>query len=417
MFSRLALSLFLLPLASPAADPPAPAPLTIDQLVAQALDANPEAAFYKTRIAIARSERRDAGRQQNPQLNTQLGTWSVKGIGDGPMWQAAVSQTFEWPGRLNLRKALADGQIEIAELGLNGFRNALAARVRSEAVSLTIAQQQATAAASASDRIGNVVQVLIQRDPSGPAPLLESRILEAAMITLSREAALASRKVAESSVELNLLRGARPDAPLTISPASPDLPAVPDIPSLLAAAENNNFDLRMRLLELRQQGFAVSLARNERGPAVTVQPYVNSQRAGDQRETIAGLSVTVPLPLWNNGKAKVAAEDSRLQQARVSMEVALRDVEKQVVSSRNSYAALATELSRWHPDSLAKFRDAAEQGDRHYQLGAIPVATYIELQKSYLEALTALLDTRAEALAALLDLELLSGLSLVPASK
>ena len=130
MFSRLALCLFLLPLSAPAADPPAPAPLTIDQLVTQALDANPEAAFYKTRIAIARSERRDAGRQQNPQLNTQLGTWSVKGIGDGPMWQAAVSQTFEWPGRLNLRKALADGQIEIAELGLNGFRNALAAKVR-----------------------------------------------------------------------------------------------------------------------------------------------------------------------------------------------------------------------------------------------------------------------------------------------
>jgi cobalt-zinc-cadmium efflux system outer membrane protein len=88
-----------------------------------------------------------------------------------------------------------------------------------------------------------------------------------------------------------------------------------------------------------------------------------------------------------------------------------------IVIALSAYAALATELSRWHPDSLAKFRNAAEQGDRHYQLGAIPVATYIELQKSYLEALSALLETRAEALAALLDLELLSGLSLVPASK
>jgi hypothetical protein len=44
MFARLALFLCLLPLTTPAADPPAPAPLTIEQLVAQALDANPEAA-------------------------------------------------------------------------------------------------------------------------------------------------------------------------------------------------------------------------------------------------------------------------------------------------------------------------------------------------------------------------------------
>ena len=50
--------------------------------------------------------------------------------------------------------------------------------------------------------------------------------------------------------------------------------------------------------------------------------------------------------------------------------------------------------------------------DRHYRLGAVPIATYIELQKQYLEAVAALLDTRREALEAGQELQRLTGLTL-----
>ncbi|MEQ2008935.1 MAG: hypothetical protein ABMA26_19310, partial [Limisphaerales bacterium] len=49
---------------------------------------------------------------------------------------------------------------------------------------------------------------------------------------------------------------------------------------------------------------------------------------------------------------------------------------------------------------------------RHYRLGAVPLATYIEMQKQYLEALEALLDTRRSALEASEQLHLLTGRSL-----
>ena len=55
---------------------------------------------------------------------------------------------------------------------------------------------------------------------------------------------------------------------------------------------------------------------------------------------------------------------------------------------------------------------AAALADRHYRLGAVPIATYVELQKQYLEAVEALLDTRTEALEAGHQLELLTGVSL-----
>jgi len=42
----------------------------------------------------------------------------------------------------------------------------------------------------------------------------------------------------------------------------------------------------------------------------------------------------------------------------------------------------------------------------------VPIATYVELQKQYLEAVEALLDTKTEALEAGQGLELLTGVSL-----
>ena len=67
-------------------------------------------------------------------------------------------------------------------------------------------------------------------------------------------------------------------------------------------------------------------------------------------------------------------------------------------------------MAKWRPESVAEFRKAAELADRHYRLGAVPIATYVELQKQYLEAVEALLDTRREALEAAQQLQLLTGL-------
>ena len=93
-----------------------------------------------------------------------------------------------------------------------------------------------------------------------------------------------------------------------------------------------------------------------------------------------------------------------------------RDVQRKVVEAALTYDARLREMENWRPDSVQHFREAAELADRHYRLGAVPVSTYVELQKQYLEAVEALLDTKREALEAGQNLELLTGLRLPLAS-
>jgi cobalt-zinc-cadmium efflux system outer membrane protein len=124
--------------------------------------------------------------------------------------------------------------------------------------------------------------------------------------------------------------------------------------------------------------------------------------------------LSVPLPVTGRAGAAVDAASARRRQAEAAAAVARREVDREVVTTAAAFAAKLAESRRWSADAVQKFREAAELADRHYRTGAVPVATYVELQNSYLDAVEALLDTQAEALAAGLKLQQLTGLEFNP---
>ncbi len=396
--------------------PNTPAPLALEALVAEVLEKNPELAFYRAEIAAAKGEQRNATVLANPELATTIGAKRAKDaagnvLGEGMAWSVALQQPFEWPGRLALRKAIASRQVALAELGLDNFRNALAARTRTLAFGVFVAQQQADAAVEVSERLQALAEVVVQRDPAGVTPRLEQRIVEAGAIVAQKRAADAVVAARGVLIELNQLRGQPLASPLRIADTPLKFAVPPDPEALLAAARTNNFELRQRVAELEQQGFKVDLAKNERYPAVTVGPFISGERAGDRERTV-GLGVSFPLPLWNRNAGNIEVAQARRDQAQTSLNVAQREIERKVSETYLTYAARLHEMSRIRPDAAQDFRETADLADRHYRLGAVPLTTYIEMQKQYLEALEALLQTKQGALEASEQLHLLTGRSL-----
>jgi cobalt-zinc-cadmium efflux system outer membrane protein len=170
--------------------------------------------------------------------------------------------------------------------------------------------------------------------------------------------------------------------------------------------------LRVRAVELAQQGFRVDLARNERYPSISVGPTYSEENAGNDRERILGLGASLPLPLWNRNKGSIEAAVARQAQAEVSFHVTEREIQRRVIEAALTYETKLREMAKWRPDSVQHFKEAAEVADRHYRLGAVPISTYVELQQQYLDAVEGLLDTKREALEAAAQLELLTGLEL-----
>lgn len=392
--------------------------VSLSTLVSEITANNPERQFYQEEIAAAKAGVRLSSRLSDPELSFDLGQERLKNsagvkIDDGAVWSVSVMQTFEWPGRLSLRKAIANRQVELAELGVARFENALTARARTLAFGLYAANAKAAAIREVSDRFSALKGTFLARDPAGITPLLETRVIEASELALQRRATEAELAVQAALIELNQLRGAAVDAPLRVAAPALSFASLPATTDLLAAAREKNFDYRMRLVELEQQGFAVSLARNERYPGIKVGPFLSRDNVGES-ETIVGLGLSVPMPVTGRAGAAVEVANARRRQAEVAALVALRELDREVITSAQAFATKLTESRRWAPDSVQKFREAADLADRHYRTGAVPIATYVELQNSYLDAVEALLDTQSETLAAGLKVKQLTGIELNP---
>jgi len=388
--------------------------VTLDALVTEALEKNPELKFYEAEITAAKAGRKTAGLLGNPELSGGVGHKTVRGgglSGEGVAWSVSVVQPFEWPGRIGLRKAIANHDIELAALGYDRFKLALAGRVRTLGYGLFAAQEKSVAASEVAERFKALREILVQREPAGLTPLLETRVIEATELNAQRKASEALLFTQAALLELNQLRGVAPDSGLSVSQTQLAFRPPEDKSALMTLARTNNFELRVRAVELAQQGFRVDLAKNERYPTISVGPSISEERAGD-RERIIGVGVSLPLPLWNRNKGNIESAVARQMQAEVSLSVTEREIQRKVVEAALTYETKLREMARWRPDSVQHFKEAAEVADRHYRLGAVPISTYVELQKQYLDAVEGLLDTKKEALEAAAQLQLLTGLPL-----
>ena len=391
-----------------------PGSTSLEAIVADIAANNPELKFYEAEIDAAKAGRRSAGALADPELSVEAGRKRVRdplgGIaGEGTAWSVSVTHTFEWPGRLGLRKAIANRQIDLAELGLARFRAALASRARLLTYALQVAEEKAAATKEVAARYQVLRETFLARDPAGITPQLETRVIEAQELALKRRATEAELAAKAALIELNQLRGAPVQTAIQTGGTQITFSQPPPLDQVLVTAREKNFEFRMKRIELEQQGLEVSLARNERYPAVSVSPFYSQEKAGE-RESVIGVGVSVPLPLTTRTRGNVEVSEAKRRQAETAMLIAQRGMEREVITTFQKFEASLSAIAQWQPEAAQKFREAAELADRHYRLGAVPLATYVELQGAYLGAVEAILDTKRDALEAGQQLQLLSGL-------
>ncbi|QXQ08577.1 TolC family protein [Sphingosinicellaceae bacterium] len=397
------------------------AAVSIDQLVDDIIANNAERQFYERELSAARVGRRAAGRLVDPELIVEFGEKTTSGattgsdgsgggrtLGPGPAYQVSIVQPLEFNGRIALRRAIAERQIDLATLGYQQYTATLAARARTLAYTLFTATTKADGASAVAARIEAVAAVTVQRDIAGPSPLIGARILEAGALTARRQAETAIADYNAALYELNQLRGTPFASRIRLITPPIALPPLPSQAVLLERAHTGNFEIRSLQAELDQQGLKTSLARRSRVGSVNVGPYYRQETAGTT-DRFAGIHVTVPLPLWNRQAGDVAVEEGRVAQAESALFSQIRTVERSLFDQAAIYRARTASLARLPAESATRFREMADLAERSYRLGAVSASIYLDAQRQYLDATTAIVDTRREALAAGLQVDLLTG--------
>lgn len=385
---------------------------TPDELVAQALANNAELKSYEQSVFAAKGERTQAGFFKNPEVAVEVGGREVRDSenvlqGNGTTFTVSVTQTLEFPGKGTLRKAIANKNIEIARLGLEQFRYALAGKVRLLALEYLAASADSVVAEQVGRGSAELAGML-KGKAQGARQTLELRLINGSLLSLQEAVRTAEVRRETARAELVALLGWPQSQPIAIR-AELEPPARRfDTSQLVFASQQNNPLLRIRQAEVDRAARQVTAIRLEIAPDLAIGPFFSRDVAGDT-ETNLGGSISATIPVWDWNVGNIASAKARSEQAQAMRVQAEREAESAVVRTVRIYEITTRQLSRMPRDARSDLREASSLADQQYRSGAIGVQLYLDTQREYLSAAQIWNGAVLDAWRALLDLDLLTG--------
>jgi cobalt-zinc-cadmium efflux system outer membrane protein len=379
------------------------APLTLEHAAARLLAESPglKAASAAERAAIAGLS--EADRRPNPTAEFEVenfaGTGPYRGF-DGTEVTALVEQPIELGGKRRARVALANAEIALAvaeresevrrlyaEL-IRTYANAGAARARASLAANQVEVAETLAAQGARQlAVGDIAEVDQNRLL---VALGEARGL--------LERTTRDRDVAERS--LALLIGA--SEPVEADPAFLERSGGnPQTITILTAD-----DARFAALAERARA-QVAAATAERRPDLAARGGVRVDREANAVALVAGISI--PLPLFNPGRARVAQREAEAERASFAAEAQRREARRTAERALGNWRSALRALETIERESIRAAERLLILTERGYRLGALPYRDLADARTSLANARIARVDTLEQALIAQADLAEVTG--------
>lgn len=385
--------------------------VTIEQLVALALERSPELQAARTEVAVATGQVTQAALRPNPMMAATQEQMA------GGMMTTTVG--VEWPldlFRRPARVAVARSAAEITSLSVRDRERLLASAVREQAGRLLAARRTLELTNEAVAAARRLRDLLDRRVTEGGSTKLDANLAAIEALRLEADAALVVGEVDAAMIELTALVGLAPDAPLMLSDTLEALAGAAITPRLtLAAAMEARPDLREAIARIGLAEARSEEAQREARPDVTLvagygrAQFGFSQFGLDQRgmqvpihdifhSVSVGAKVTLPFSNRNQGALAAAQAERSGAEALFTARQRAARAEIDAAAARDREARRAVELY------ATTIRDLARQNVdvmlEAYDLGRFPLGDVLAEQRRYLDVesgYTAVLSRAYEA--------------------
>ncbi|HEY0511123.1 MAG TPA: TolC family protein [Thermoanaerobaculia bacterium] len=390
----LSLLTFLPCAAARAQDRPVTRPITLQQALRRALDANASTATARSQVATSEAQVRQlrtsilphADLDASATRNSREVAFDVNGF------RATILPRNDWTARINFSQPIYAGQRELMALRQSRLL------VTSNQSGLRSAEDTVLLA-TASDYLGivqgqdlvNVEQKnleLAARRRKQAQAFYEAGeqtrvdVLRAETDQKAAERALASaqqsRDLAASRLRLDIALDGLPGEPVQVQPPDLKFPPLPPAATLVTQAEASRpsvlraeLALQIAQLETRKQGAA-------RLPTVRAEADVLRQRTSFPADQTAALTIRLTMPLFDSGEisARVAVAREQQRQAEIALAEARRQVREDVLQALLELKTAETDLA------LAREQLAAAEAEysQSFELYRAQEATSLDLQ-------------------------------------
>ncbi|MEX0642456.1 MAG: TolC family protein [Pirellulales bacterium] len=361
--------------------------VTLHDLEQMALAGNPAVAQAEARIRALRGRWVQVGLPPNPSAG-----YVASEIGDeGKAGQQGgyVGQEFITGGKLRLNRAVVSQEIQQAEQQFAGMQLRVQTDVRKAYYSALVAQRRADLAAELASVSGEAVkasQELLQAEEIPRAGLLQTQVEQqnAAILALAAQndqQAAWRRLSAVVGSDLSIQR---------LTGDVGQLPGLLNWDDQLVRVTTTSPEVSAAMAELARAQTALQRARVEPIPDINTQFMVQFDNATE--DTIAGVQMGIPLPLWNRNQGGIRQAEAEITQARRNADRVELNLKQRLAAAFQEYSTARSQAETYSTQILPKAKETFDLVQRGYRLGELGYLDLLNAQRTYSQTNLAYLD-------------------------
>jgi outer membrane protein TolC len=403
-----------------AADRPPSVDQQLTDLLSEAVANNPELAAARSERDAALQRIAPAGALEDPMLelgviNAPLDPLSLRRE-DMTMKMLGLSQKLPFPGKRDLRRAVATADADSLELAVQEASNTLVRDVRVAYEDLAFNAESQRIVARTQTALEQLVAIARARYDVGQAAQNDVLDAQTELERLRVEQLQLARESAVLQSELRRLLG-RTGTPAPIVVAAPHLAAGPqlDIERGTLAIENRPQLLALQALVDRNTR-SLDLAQREYYPDFDLKlQYGQRDRAPDgmPRDDMVSLTVGVNLPIWRKSRLEPQVAEARAMRSRAQSMLAAQQLETQAALDEQRATATQSRQSAelYQSTLLPQVLASVTSALAAYRVGGVDFLTLRQAQLREFEVSTELAEAIASHNKAVAEIDLLVGRS------
>jgi outer membrane protein, heavy metal efflux system len=375
--------------------------LTLADLEQMALSANPSVTRAASLVEAARGNWVQVGLPPNPLVGYEGQQIGSRGLEE--QHGVLVGQEFVRGGKLSLNREVAAQEVARAEHQLAAQQQRVLTDVRIAFYQVLIAQRQEKLTGdlhSIAAEGAKTAETLLMGKEVGKVDVVQAQLeLENADILVQN-----ARNRSRASWQTLAAVVGNPD--LSPQPLEGDLEGETptfDFQTSLQHLLAYSPEIAAAAADVERARWAAERARVEKTPNVTVQGLVNWRDNGIGGRSDAGITVGVPLPIWNRNQGGVVqaaqqavAAERALQQLELSLQNRLAPVYERYANALNQVTKYRTRILPGAEESLTLMRQRYKAGETDYVNLLTAQRTYSQTNLNYLESLRELRSAEAQ---------------------
>lgn len=392
------------------------APLTLDDAIARVAQYHPDLRLAQAQRPVWEA-RRDAAGLSPPltvgvELENALGSGDTRGF-DAAEVTVTLAGVLERGGKLDARRAVAQANLDSLAPQRETARLDLMAEVARRYLAVTDARQQLRIAETDIEQRRRAVAAARLRLQAGASP--ESVLLTAqamlAQAELDRDRARQMDQSARAALSA-LWRQREPGFDVVTGDPM-QLPALQDF-AVLAEELQRTPELAVLAGERRIREAQVQLARTQARPDISWQVGVRNSR--DTRDTSLVAGFSLPLGSVRRADPEIRAAEAELALNSVERESRALQLYATLAEAHGRYLTSRLEVTRMARDVLPQLQRAENAAEKAWRAGAISYMEWAQLQAMRIDARQRQLEAAIAAQTALIEIQRLTGQSMVAAT-